>query len=205
MKVLVTQSCPTLCNPMDCSPPGSSVGGILQAGILEWVAIPISRGSPKLRDWIHGSYIAGRFFTVWATRKTPFLPHSKEPGQCPLPFHLLHLLYHPPFFSFLISTLPFYILLVFVFSLCPSHQPTLFSLLKGLGEGIEKGVHLPSTRNSQKKRRFLTHLEFLRPFSSSRHGQETISYTGPTFWPYLSLEKSLSGENWGSINENAHL
>ena len=45
-EVLVTQSCPTLCNPTDCSPPGSSVGGILQAGILEWLAIPISRGSP---------------------------------------------------------------------------------------------------------------------------------------------------------------
>ena len=44
MKVLVTQSCPTLCNPMDCSPPGSSVHGVLQARILEWVTIPFSRG-----------------------------------------------------------------------------------------------------------------------------------------------------------------
>ena len=43
--VLVTQSCPTLCNPMDCSPPGSSIHGILQARILEWVAYPFSRGS----------------------------------------------------------------------------------------------------------------------------------------------------------------
>ena len=43
MKVLVTQSCPTLFNPMDCSPPGSSVHRILQARILEWVAIPFSR------------------------------------------------------------------------------------------------------------------------------------------------------------------
>ena len=40
LKVLVTQSCPTLCNPMNCSPPGSSVHGILQARILEWVVIP---------------------------------------------------------------------------------------------------------------------------------------------------------------------
>ena len=39
MKVLVTQSCPSLCDPLDCSPPGSSVHGILQASILEWVAI----------------------------------------------------------------------------------------------------------------------------------------------------------------------
>ena len=43
--VLVTQSCPTLCKPMDCNLPGSSVHGILQARILEWVAIPFSRGS----------------------------------------------------------------------------------------------------------------------------------------------------------------
>ena len=41
--VLVPRSCPTLCDPMDCSPPGSSVHGILQARILEWVAIPFSR------------------------------------------------------------------------------------------------------------------------------------------------------------------
>ena len=44
-EVLVAQSCLTLCDPMDCSPPGSSVRGILQAGTLEWVAIPFSRGS----------------------------------------------------------------------------------------------------------------------------------------------------------------
>ena len=67
--VLVTQSCLTLCNPMDCGPPGSSVHGILQARILEWVAIPFSRGSfrPRDRTWV--SFIAGRFFTVWATGK----------------------------------------------------------------------------------------------------------------------------------------
>ena len=45
IKVLVAQSCPTLCNPMDCSPPGSFVHGILQARVLERVAIPFSRGS----------------------------------------------------------------------------------------------------------------------------------------------------------------
>ena len=66
--VLVTQSCPTLCDPMDCSMPGSSVHGILQA-ILEWVAIPFSRGSSWLRNWIQVSCIAGRLFTVWATRE----------------------------------------------------------------------------------------------------------------------------------------
>ena len=53
-----------LCDPMDCSPPGSSVHGILQARILEWVAIPFSRGSSQPRDRTPVSYIAGRFFTV---------------------------------------------------------------------------------------------------------------------------------------------
>ena len=48
--VLHAQLCPTLCDPMDCSPPGSSVHGILQARILEWVAIPFSRGSSQPRD-----------------------------------------------------------------------------------------------------------------------------------------------------------
>ena len=46
----VSQSCPTLCDPKDCSRPGSSVQGILQASILEWVAIPFSRGSSWPRD-----------------------------------------------------------------------------------------------------------------------------------------------------------
>ena len=51
VKVWVAQSCPTLCNPRDCSPPGSSVHGILQARILEWVAIPFSRRSSWPRNW----------------------------------------------------------------------------------------------------------------------------------------------------------
>ena len=52
------QSCPTLCNPMDCSPPGFSVHAILQARILEWVAIPYSRISSWPRDWTHVSCIS---------------------------------------------------------------------------------------------------------------------------------------------------
>ena len=48
--VLCVQSCPTLCDPMDCSSPGSSVHGISQARILEWVAITFSRGSSRPRD-----------------------------------------------------------------------------------------------------------------------------------------------------------
>ena len=69
MKVLVTQSCLTLFDPMDCSPPGSSLHGILQARILEWVAIPFSRAFSWSRDWTWVSCITGRFFTIWATRE----------------------------------------------------------------------------------------------------------------------------------------
>ena len=58
------QSCLTLCDPMDCYPPGSSVHGILQARILEWVAMPFSRGSSQHRDQTQASSIAGGFFTV---------------------------------------------------------------------------------------------------------------------------------------------
>ena len=68
-KVLVTWSCPTLCNLMNSSPPGSSVHGILQARTLEWAAIPFSSGSSWLRDWTRVSCIAGRFFTIWAPGK----------------------------------------------------------------------------------------------------------------------------------------
>ena len=54
-----------------CCLPGSCVHGILQARILEWVAIPLSRGSSQPRDWTWVSHIAGRFFTIWATREAP--------------------------------------------------------------------------------------------------------------------------------------
>ena len=64
VKVFVAQSHPTLCGPMDCSPPGSSVQGILQARILEWVAISFSRGSFQPREQTLVSGIVGRFFTI---------------------------------------------------------------------------------------------------------------------------------------------
>ena len=66
---LVVQSCPTLCDPMDCSLPISSVYRILQARILEWVAIPFSSISSQPRDWAQVSHITGRFFTIWATKE----------------------------------------------------------------------------------------------------------------------------------------
>ena len=69
--VLVTQSCLTLSDPMDCGPPASSVHGILQARILEWIAIPFSRGSSRPRAHTQASRIAGIFLTIWATREAP--------------------------------------------------------------------------------------------------------------------------------------
>ena len=66
----VTQLCPTLCDPMDCSPPGSSVHGIFQARVLEWIAISFARGSSWPRDRTRVSCTAGRCFTVWATRES---------------------------------------------------------------------------------------------------------------------------------------
>ena len=65
------QLCSILWNPMDCSLPGASVHGILQARILEWVAMPSSRGSSRPTDrTLHCKFscTAGRFFTVWAAR-----------------------------------------------------------------------------------------------------------------------------------------
>ena len=78
MNGLVTKSCLTLGNPMDYSPPGSSVHGILQERILEWVAIPFSRGSFQPRDQTQVSCTAGGFLTFWATRKAsgPLYPRA---------------------------------------------------------------------------------------------------------------------------------
>ena len=72
-KVLIAESCPTLCNPLNCSPPGSSVHGILQAGEC-WSGEQMPFPSPgDLPDpdltWV--SCIVGRFFTIWATREAP--------------------------------------------------------------------------------------------------------------------------------------
>ena len=69
----VTQSCPTLCDPVDCSLPGSSVHGILQARMLEWVAISFSRASSRPRDRTRVSHIGGRRFNLWATREVSWM------------------------------------------------------------------------------------------------------------------------------------
>ena len=82
---LVTQLCPTLWDPMGCSPPGSSMHGILQARILKWVAFPFSRESSQPKDQTQVSCIAGGFCT---TRKSQEywsgLPYP-SPGNLPNP------------------------------------------------------------------------------------------------------------------------
>ena len=70
---VVTQLCPTLCNPMDCSPPGSSVHGVLQARILEWIAMPSSKGSSRPRDQTGISYIS----CIWQVDSLP-LRHQRS-------------------------------------------------------------------------------------------------------------------------------
>ena len=79
------QSCPTLCEPKDCSLPGSSVHGILQARILEWVAISFSRGSSQPRDWARVSW-SGRQIpyhcTTWEAHGSP-IPHREYNEEPP--------------------------------------------------------------------------------------------------------------------------
>ena len=77
---LVTQSCSTLCEPMDCSPPGFLSMGILQARILEWVAMPSTRGSSWPRDQTLISWIASRFFKS----EPPGKPKNTEVGSLSL-------------------------------------------------------------------------------------------------------------------------
>ena len=69
VEVLVSQLCLTLVIPWTAACSGSSVQGISQARILEWVAIPFSRESSQSRDQTWVSCISGRFFTIWTTRK----------------------------------------------------------------------------------------------------------------------------------------
>ena len=66
-EVKVAQPCQNLCNPRDCVPPGSSVHGIFQARILDWVAISFFRGSSQSRDWSWVSCIGGRVSAIWVT------------------------------------------------------------------------------------------------------------------------------------------
>ena len=89
---LVAQLCPTLCDPMDCSPPCSSVHGILQARILEWVAMPFSRGSSWLRDQTWVSYVScsGRWVLYHSCQlgslQVSIAPLRSSPRSLPFPY-----------------------------------------------------------------------------------------------------------------------
>ena len=110
----VAQSCPTLRDPM--GPPGFSAHGILQARMLEWVAISSSRGSSQPRDRTQVSHTAGRFFTSWATREplNTWLPkiictkvkHSKEENTEFLTEFCVWILWALPSVSYLTEASP---------------------------------------------------------------------------------------------------
>ena len=92
VKVLVTQSRLTLCNPTDCSPPGSSVHGILQARILEWIVISFFRGSSQPRDQTQASIVKSLshirlFATPWtvAYQASPSMGFYRQEYQSALP------------------------------------------------------------------------------------------------------------------------
>ena len=70
MRANLLQLCSTFCNPVDCSPPGSTVHGILRARILEWVAMPSSKGSSRPRDWTH-------IYLHWQTGSLPLAAPRK--------------------------------------------------------------------------------------------------------------------------------
>ena len=92
---LVAKLCPTLCDPMDCSPPSFSVRGISQARLLEWVAISSSRVSSPSRDQPWVSCFGGQVLYHWATREAPekkthlpFFPINLTEGHSPpRPWH----------------------------------------------------------------------------------------------------------------------
>ena len=77
------QCCLTLCNPMDYSPPGSSIHGILQTGILQWVTISFSRRSSQPRDWTCISYIAGRFCITETPGNSSYINLRKVSSKYP--------------------------------------------------------------------------------------------------------------------------
>ena len=122
--VLVAQSCPTLCNPMDCSAPGSSVHGIPQARILEWVAMPFSRGSSQPKDQTWVSCIAGRFFTIWATWYQNILP-TLWPLHHPTPFFFFFCIWMYLFFYTVFKgEFPFTVVIEYwLYSLCCTIYP----------------------------------------------------------------------------------
>ena len=94
------ESCLTLCDPIDGSPPGSSIPGILQERTLEWVTIPSSRGSSWPRDWTQVSCIAGRFVPIWAIREALNVYNSSVWMAWSLSLHSSVHLFSPPIVAY---------------------------------------------------------------------------------------------------------
>ena len=101
------QSCLTLCDAMDCSPPGSFVHGVLQARRLKWVAIPFSKGSSQPRDWTCVPYVSrtGR----WSLYHSCLLGSPMSHGIPPLGCHLFCQNYVCAFFSMFLCVVVDYI------------------------------------------------------------------------------------------------
>ena len=105
---------PTLRNPMDCISPVSSAHGILQAKVLEWLAISCSKGSSQPRDWTWVSCIAGGFFIIWATKEDPLKPWTSQINTTV--YISFSKLLHPQFWHFLLwLSVPFVFLATGVF------------------------------------------------------------------------------------------
>ena len=115
----------SLCDPMDYSPPGSSIHGILQARILEWVAILFSRGSSWIMVQTYISCIAGRFFAIWVISEAPLSSLSKDKSWVLTLVSKIHLVTTPLFASF------DFCVWIFAFSGFPAPFRFLISSLDG--------------------------------------------------------------------------
>ena len=181
------QSCPTLCDPMDCSLPGSSVHGILQARVLEWVAISFSRGSSQPRDRTQVSRTAGRRFTIWATREAPFqiLTISTFPIAAKI---ILRILYNHSKFTFPI-TLTFTLSgLEWEIPILLFHSTKSIFLVRSSMFAIDKGK--ASSQN-------LCILDKLTPLFSCKHSfiNSTLCLIDPITRHYFSLLSYHHGQN----------
>ena len=157
MHVLVAQLCPVLCDPMDCSPPGSSVHGILQARILEWVASPFSKGFSQPRDqWVdhnagilHCRQILDRLSQEGSLGRTVFNPKGQSIRE---PLRLLSSLERKEwsFSSFSHPPLPPTRFLPprRAWSLCPTH-PLALKEHFSVGPESEKCSSLPGGPHGQ--------------------------------------------------------
>ena len=143
-RIKVSQSCQTVYDPMGCRLPGSSVHGIFQATVLEWVAISFSRGSSQPRDQTHVSHIVDRLFTIWATREVIIYIYNL-PSSFGFPSHLGH---HRVLSSlcYIVGSLSLSVLYIVMY-ICQSQSPSsssfraLITILSSLHFLKKKCVH----------------------------------------------------------------